>query len=45
LVTLLIKKKIIDPKELMEMMDKIRKERYKTSEGKSESGATSGGKE
>ena len=45
LVTLLIKKKIIDPKELMVMMENIRKERYKTSEEKSESGSTSGGKE
>ena len=31
LVTLLVKKKLIDPRELMEMIAKIRKERYKTS--------------
>lgn len=36
LVTLLVKKKLIDPKELMQMMERIRKERYKTSEEKQE---------
>jgi len=36
LVTLLVKKKLIEPKELMEMIAKIRKERYKTPEDKKE---------
>lgn len=45
LVTLLVKKKIIEPKELLQQMESIRKERYKTSEEKSEFGSASGGKE
>lgn len=45
LVTLLVKKKLIEPKELMQMMESIRKERYKTPEDKSEPGSASGGKE
>jgi hypothetical protein len=36
LVTLLVKKKLIEPKELMEMIAKIRKERYKTPEDRKE---------
>jgi len=36
LVTLLVKKKLIDPRELMEMIAKIRKERYKTPEDRKE---------
>ena len=32
LVRLLIKKKILKPKEMMEMMQKVRKERYRTRE-------------
>ena len=35
LVTLLVKKKIIEPKELLEQMDQIRKNRYRKSEEKS----------
>ena len=38
LVTLLVKKKLIDPKELIEMIANIRKERYRTPEDKPESG-------
>ncbi len=30
LVRLLIEKKIIEPKDMMEMMQKVRKERYRT---------------
>lgn len=30
LVTLLIQKKIIEPKEMMDMMAKVKKERYRT---------------
>jgi len=32
LVRLLIEKKIIEPKDMMEMMQKVRKERYRTQE-------------
>lgn len=32
LVTLLIEKKIIDPKEFLEMLGKVKKERYRTPE-------------
>lgn len=32
LVRLLIEKKIIEPKDMMEMMQKVRKERYRTPE-------------
>lgn len=38
LVTLLVKKKLIEPKELLQQMEQIRKNRYRTSEGKSEAG-------
>ena len=34
LVRLLIKKKIFKPKEMMEMMQKVRKERYRTIDDK-----------
>jgi len=33
LVTLLVKKKMIEPKELLQQMEEIRKNRYRTSEG------------
>ena len=36
LVTLLVKKKIIDPKELLQQMEEIRKNRYRASEEKKE---------
>lgn len=36
LVTLLVKKKIIDPKELLQQMEQVRKNRYRTSEEKEE---------
>jgi hypothetical protein len=36
LVTLLVKKKIIDPKELLQQMEEIRKNRYRTSGEKKE---------
>jgi hypothetical protein len=36
LVTLLVKKKIIDPKELLQQMEEIRKNRYRTSEERKE---------
>lgn len=34
LVRLLVEKKLLDPKELMEMMERVRKERYRVSEPK-----------
>jgi len=45
LVTLLVKKKLIEPKELLRQMEQIRKNRYRTSEEKSQSESASGGKE
>ncbi len=36
LVTLLVTKKIIDPKELLQQMEKIRKNRYRASEERKE---------
>jgi hypothetical protein len=34
LVRIMVEKKLIEPKDLMDMMDKVRKERYRTMDQK-----------
>ncbi len=34
IVRLMVEKKLFDPKELMDMMERVRKERYRTEEPK-----------